>query len=254
MSGPVRFAILSDAHLVPAGRQPLLGIDSRHKFRAAVECLRSLRPPPAFVIHLGDLVDDGTAEAYAEFASIASRIEQRQFPLLGNHDVPELLDAAVPVPEPAEPPGAPRGYYGFTWGPVHLAALNSRVAVEGGGHVDATQLDWLEADLEEHQNTRTIVLLHHPPVAIGIDWLDAVALDNGPELVALLTRAGNVAAVFAGHVHRHERVAMGALAVETVPSTWASFGPERGRPIDAGQGFLVVEAGSESLSIERVTL
>ena len=252
MSEVVRFAVLSDEHVAAATRQPLMGIDSRDKFEAAVERLRSLHPPPAFVIHLGDLANDGTAEAYAEFVRIASRIEQPQFPVRGNHDEPELLDAALPVPALGEPAGAPLGYYGFNWGPVHFVALDSRAPGQGMGRLDTAQLAWLEADLEQHRDLRTVVLLHHPPTAIGIDWLDAVALENGPELLALLARAGNVAAVFVGHVHRRESVAVGALAVETVPSTWACFGPERGLPIDAGQGFLVVEAGLDALSIERV--
>jgi 3',5'-cyclic AMP phosphodiesterase CpdA len=251
----LRFAILADAHVLSDGAPPLHGIDSTGNLRTAIERVRGLIPAAAFVVHLGDLVGEETPQAYGAFTAITSALNLPQYPVLGNHDDPELLAEALPVPEGVDPAGAPDGHYSFTRGPLHIVVLNSRIAGEIGGRLDATQLDWLDDDLHTHHDTTTLVFVHHPPASIGIEWLDASRLSNAAGLAAVIKRSGSVAMVFAGHVHRHERATSGGLSVETAPSTWTSFQANPDEPrLDTGQGFLVVDAGSRRLSVRRVVL
>ena len=255
MPEPVRFAILADAHVLPEGAPPLHGIDSTGNLRIAVERVRELSPAAAFVVHLGDLVGEETADAYGAFIAITGTLNVPQYPILGNHDDPDLWAAALPVPEGVEPSGAPEGYYSFTRGPLHIVALNSRIAGEIGGRLDAAQLEWLDDDLRTHQGTTTLVFVHHPLVSISIEWLDASRLSNAAELEAVIKRSGSVATVFSGHVHRHERASSGGLTWETAPSTWVSFQASPADPrIDTGQGFLVVDAGPGRPSVRRIGL
>lgn len=255
MPARVRFAILADAHVLPDGAPPLHGTDSGGNLRAAIERVTALDPPAAFVVHLGDLVGEDTPQAYGAFTAIAGTLNLPQYPVVGNHDDPGLLAAALPLPEGVEPAGAPAGHYSFTRGPLHIVVLNSRVAGEIGGRLDAAQLHWLDDDLRAHQGTRSLVFVHHPMALIGIEWLDASRLSNAAELEAVIKRLGSVAMVFSGHVHRHERATSGGLSLETAPSTWMSFQANPDEPrIDTGQGFLVVDAGPGRLSVQRVVL
>ena len=255
MPARVRFAILADAHVLPDAAPPLHGIDSGGNLRAAIGRVRALDPPAAFVVHLGDLVGVDTPQAYGAFTAIAGALNLPQYPVVGNHDDPGLLAAALPVPEGVEPAGAPDGHYSFTRGPLHIVVLNSRVAGEIGGRLDAAQLHWLDDNLRAHQGTTSLVFVHHPMALIGIEWLDASRLSNAAELEAVIKRSGSVAMVFSGHVHRHERATSGGLSLETAPSTWTSFHANPDEPrIDTGQGFLVVDAGPGRLSVQRVVL
>jgi 3',5'-cyclic-AMP phosphodiesterase len=46
--------------------------------------------------------------------------------------------------------------------------------------------------------------VHHPPIAVGIPFLDRMGLADGDELAGVLSGHRNVARVLAGHVHcRH---------------------------------------------------
>lgn len=250
----MRFIVLSDAHVVPASAQPLRGIDSARNFRAAVACVTRLEPPPEFVVHLGDLVGDASQDAYREFTCIADSIQCPQFALIGNHDELHLLTRAMPIPDRIAPLDAPHGYYSFDWGPLHLVAVNSRVEGHVAGHVAAKQLAWLEDDLERHRSAMTLVLVHHPPMDIGIEWLDQLKMDNGAHFASVVEGAGNVAAVIAGHVHQRKVLSLGSLVLHTVPSTWATSGCDRGKPIDDGQGFIIVETASDHLRVIDVAL
>ncbi|MBM4436571.1 MAG: metallophosphoesterase [Actinobacteria bacterium] len=246
--GHIRFVVVSDAHMMPAGASPIAGIDACANLASAVAAIGDLRPSPAFVVHLGDLANIprlaphtvSATDAYAAFAATCSPLQVPQYPVVGNHDAPGEMLTACPVPSGASV-GA-QGVYSFEVGSLHGVVLNSRVPGEVPGWIDASQLAWLRRDLSSRRGGRTVVFVHHPLLPIGIDWVDALRLTNGDALAHTLIEAGGIDRVFAGHVHRHSVGARDGLVVETAPSTRDSFGREPGQLfIDAGQGFLVAD-------------
>ncbi|MEV0407688.1 metallophosphoesterase [Actinoallomurus sp. NPDC050550] len=83
-----------------------------------------------------------------------------------------------------------------------VISLNSAVPGLAGGHLGASQLEWLDGVLARRPDTPAVVCLHHPPIAVGIPFLDGMRLDDGEELADVVARNRNVARVLAGHVHR----------------------------------------------------
>jgi hypothetical protein len=75
--------------------------------------------------------------------------------------------------------------------------------------------------------------MHHPPVLIGLPWLDAIALraEDREALAALLARSPQVMRVVAGHVHR---ASFGILA-------GCPVGPRASTNIQAALDFSVPE-------------
>jgi len=67
--------------------------------------------------------------------------------------------------------------------------------------------------------------LHHPPVPVGSAWLDAVGLQNGSELLAVIDHHPQVRAVLAGHVHRSSMRSAARCDLLATPSTCAQFAP-----------------------------
>jgi 3',5'-cyclic-AMP phosphodiesterase len=78
--------------------------------------------------------------------------------------------------------------------------LDSRVAGELRGHLDEDTLAWLEEELAG-STAPTIIVLHHPPVAIGHPVFDTVRLDNAGALEAILLRSPQVIGTLFGHTH-----------------------------------------------------
>ena len=129
----------------------------------------------------------------------------RFFPCLGNHDF--LSDDGQPYFDYFTLPGNER-YYDFTWGPVHLFALNNIPGEENepdGVGVSSVQAAWLRDTLAASTSAWNIVYMHYPPYTSGdtygsTDWAQWPYRDWGAH------------AVLAGHDHIYER-----LVIDTVP-------------------------------------
>ena len=80
-----------------------------------------------------------------------------------------------------------------------IIGLDSHLPGETGGRVDAAQLQWLKSQLEESPNSPTLLFLHHPPVAISVEWLDRIGLSDTRNLIELIKSSPQIKALCAGH-------------------------------------------------------
>lgn len=252
----VRFAILSDAHIISPGVAPQHGVDARRNLEAAVRTLSGIRPSPELVVHLGDQTSTPSPAAYAEFVRITRDLPMPQLYVQGNHDDPAMLAQALPLPSDIEPRGAPGSYYALVRRGVQLVVLNSSPGGHVvGGQLDSEQLTWLDRTLADRGHESTVLFVHHHCHQIGIDWLDGVALQNADELMGVLQQHPRVLGVFSGHVHQRSSATVGGIRSETAPSTWVTLGRDRTNPgVNAHQGFLVVDTTADGLCITEVPI
>jgi 3',5'-cyclic AMP phosphodiesterase CpdA len=62
---------------------------------------------------------------------------------------------------------------------------------------------WLKKRLRERKDVPTVIILHHPPVDTGIDWMSALSCEAWVQrLEAVIKPAKQVVGMIAGHVHR----------------------------------------------------
>lgn len=252
----MRFAILSDAHIVTPGVAPQHGADARANLKAAVRALAGIRPAPQLVVHLGDQTSTPSPAAYAEFVRITRDLDLPQLYVQGNHDDGVMLAEALPLPNDVEPAGAPGGYYALVRGGVLLVVLNSNpFGGAVGARVGAEQLAWLDDTLAARNVESAVLFVHHHCHPIGIDWLDRVSLQNADELMGVLQQHDRVLGVFSGHVHRRTSDTVDGIRTETAPSTWITLGPDRTDPYaNANQGFLVVDVSADGLCVTEAPL
>ena len=152
----------------------------------------------------GDLANTGDPAEYAVVRELLEPLAMPVHPLPGNHDDPAALRAAfADHPDVAATTGAV--HYGVEIGDLHVLVLDTWAPGTDAGTLDAGQLEWLDGALAGVGNPqRTLIAMHHPPMAIGIGALDTIGID--PESLAafaeILQRRGGVARIVAGHVHR----------------------------------------------------
>jgi Icc protein len=108
--------------------------------------------------------------------------------------------------------------------PVHLAV---------GNH------DKVDAFLE--RDVPAIVCLHHPPMALGIVFLDGMRLDDGEELAAVVGRHRHVVRVLAGHDHRAITAGFAGTVLAVAPSTYRQS--ELGLREDTPWGYVAEPTG-----------
>lgn len=156
---------------------------------------------PDFVIHTGDLVENGPDPSlWPIFFDIERELLRKApiFSTLGNHERNsesyfDYMDA--------------KPYYSFNWGGAHFAVIDSDIGNVGNSQADKDafwkeQTSWLENDLEKAQKSDfRFVVAHHPPMT-------AVRRRQGdnPHMTALepLFEKYHLSAGLFGHDHNYQ--------------------------------------------------
>jgi 3',5'-cyclic-AMP phosphodiesterase len=210
-------AQISDTHVCAEGTRLYGRIDTNAGLARAIDTVNRLRPRPDLVLMTGDLAESGQPAQYAMLRKLLARLEIPLRVLPGNHDSRENLRAAF----------ADHGYLGqgeflhhaAELGPLTLIALDTQVPGEDGGTLCAERLAWLERELERSRGRPTLVAMHHPPVPIGVDWLDRSNCANAEGLAGVVSRHPQVERILSGHVHRAAQIRFAGTVVATAPST-----------------------------------
>ena len=171
---------------------------------------------PDLVMTVGDLINGYNQgaewmEEMREFHGVMAGLAMPWFPVAGNHDV------YWRGPDPKDkPPLEHEESYEKHFGPLwywfeHKQCGFLVLYTDETGNADKPksfndpeqmqmseeQLDWLEESLAAMKHLKQVfVFLHHPR------WLSRYKESNWPEVHRRLARAGNIRAVFAGHIHR----------------------------------------------------
>ena len=132
---------------------------NNHTIHSAIIDL-ALRSNPAFVIHLGDLVDEGNIpQEWIDFFTTERELLQTisLFPTYGNHDGEGFFYDSLFFT-----PGDER-WYTFTYANVRFISLE--VAKDRWPDIEPTseQYKWLESELSMNDHPWLIVYFHMPP-------------------------------------------------------------------------------------------
>lgn len=170
---------------------------------------------PDLVMTVGDLIQgynetDEWMEQMVEYKAIMDRLSMQWFPVAGNHDV--YWRGKTPPP-----PGQHEASYEKHFGPLWytFAHKNAGFIVLYSDEGDAAtnvkgfnegrlqtmsdeQLDFLQKSLDQHKDLDHVFLFLHHPRWIGRGY----AGGNWDVVHQKLKSAGNVSAVFAGHIHQ----------------------------------------------------
>jgi 3',5'-cyclic AMP phosphodiesterase CpdA len=191
-------AQITDLHI--ATRAPHLGNAAR--LRTVLEAIAALRPRPAAIFASGDLTETGAPQEYAALADILRSAPCPVYLGMGNHDIRAALLDAFPAPLVGVDD---HGFVQYAVNVGDLRVVMCDTALEGRaeGHYCGARSAWLARTLDAEPLRPTVVLLHHPPIPCGIQWMDPTFEARGRgHLSDALRGRGQVRGVLAGHVHR----------------------------------------------------
>lgn len=221
----MRLVQLTDTHLLAGGAQFRGVSDTEGALAAAAATIGEIaahRGPVDRVLVTGDLAEDGSDDAYARFRRLIDPLGLPVSVIPGNHDDRERLRAAFA--DLPEMPAAGPIRWRLEVGGATVVGLDSLVPGRTGGALAPGCLDWLAGVLAELEGRPLLLAVHHPPVPVGIGFMDRIGLAEPEPLLSALARRRGPTLVVAGHVHRCVLCAGGAPAVVVAPSPAHAIG------------------------------
>ena len=200
----------------------------------AIELLGRLDRRPDAVLLTGDLVNTGAAAEYERLAELLGPLFELGIPLLpvvGNHDDRQLLrDTLAGAPNVVDLGTEPWVQYSTRVGDMRVVVLDTQHVGHDDGEFDEERLAWLQAQLEAHPDTPTLLAMHHPPAPIGLPNLDAIRVraDHAERLANVLDRhrPGHLLGIACGHVHRGVATSLWDVPVFCCPSVFLPARPD----------------------------
>ena len=170
---------------------------------------------PDLLLVTGDLAEAGGEESYRMCADMFARCGFPVHVCPGNHDDRETLSCAFPAFALVD---------GFMQSCIDLPGL--RVILldtlepgRQGGAFCGARAAWLAARLAEAPAVPTIIALHHPPLPLGIAWMDPGAHEPWAErLRGALAGHDQVRAILCGHVHHAFTTRFAGVPLAVCPS------------------------------------
>lgn len=207
-------AHISDPHISSGA----LSAEPASGLRRALGRVLVLDPLPDCVVITGDLADHGRQEEYALLGELIDGFPLPLYLVTGNHDDREaLLDAFGGT---AHVGGGGEAHYAVERPEATVVVLDSLLPGQGSGRLGADQLDFLDKTLAGRPDVPAFVCLHHPPIPVGIPFLDGIRLIDGEALGEVVARHPNVARVLGGHIHRPVTAAFAGSTLSLAPSTY----------------------------------
>ena len=209
-----RLVQITDLHIGETKDSRLAGICTYDSFVAVLADIAAKPEPVDMMMVTGDVAANGKHSAYDLFSKCMLDVEDPYAWLPGNHDDFFVMQNSF----------ASAAYWPLLeLGDWRVVSLNSAVPGRVGGALVANELAFLEQVLNDEADAPFIIFIHHPPVPVGCAWLDKQRIANADAFEKIVRSAGNVQAVFTGHVHQEFSTRWAGCDVYTTPSSCFQF-------------------------------
>lgn len=187
---------------------------------------------PAFVVELGDLIDqaESVEQEMAWLETIEKHFAQvgsNRHYVLGNHCVTTLTKAEFA----AQTKASRKFHYSFEKGGFHFVILDSCFRSDGepyqrnnsdwtDANIPAHELEWLRSDLAKARKP-VVVFVHQ-----RLDEAGKHSVRNAAAVRAEFEKSGRVLAVFQGHSHKNDYQQIGGIHYCTLVAMVEGSGPD----------------------------
>ena len=189
---------------------------NRQRLDQVIAKLQMIEPQPDLLFLSGDLVDRGDIQSYQNLREIMSTCPFPVWMCLGNHDRRNNFIATFPEIPVNE------GFVQYEVETETLRLLFLDTLEEGrhGGSFCQARSDWLSRQLRAKPDRPTLLVMHHPPVDVGIEWMST---DPTEPWVARFSQAisghKQIIGIYCGHIHRPISISWHGTSVVVCPSS-----------------------------------
>jgi len=248
-AGELRFVQISDSHM---GFNKPANPDVTATLKVAVEKINSLRTPPEFILHTGDVSHLSKPEEFDTVEQVLKGATAKDvFYVPGEHDV--LNDDGKQFLERYGKGSKGAGWYSFDKKGVHFIGLVNVLNLKAGGlgSLGREQLEWMEQDVKQLKHSTPIVVFAHIPLwTVYPEW--GWGTEDSAQALAYLKKFGSVT-VLNGHIHQTMQKVEGNVTFHTAAST-AFPQPQPGQAASPGPMKVPAETLRSLLGITNVNV
>lgn len=217
-SEAVRIIQITDTHLLADPSESFDGINTQGSLMQVIELMKRSHWPADFVLATGDLAHDPEPATYRRLQRLFEAAHVPVYCIPGNHDDPDVMREWLP----SEQVRMANSILTDRW---QVILLNTMVPEMHGGILSEQELATLDTCLHCHPDDHALVCLHHPPVSIDSQWMDAMSLTNADRFFSVLDRHLQVRCVLWGHIHQEFDDRRKNVRLLGTPSTCVQFTP-----------------------------
>lgn len=213
----MKFIHITDSHLVNAN-QKMFNIPIREVHLHIIAEIYKLKDEIEFLLHTGDISNDGSKESYENAKDLFSNFEIPVYWLPGNHDdLNEVNNFCNDKNIKCEK--------SFISNDITYILLNSVSLAPDGrnrnrGFLSTEQLEFLNEQINKSKLYPVVIALHHPPIK-SETWKDERMLENTEEFFSIINQFNNEKLVLYGHQHQAQIKKYGNTTFYSPPA--ASF-------------------------------
>ena len=154
-----RLVQITDIHLESEPGSKLYGVDTGANLERVVNAIANLSPPPEAIIATGDLTEDASRATYLRLREMLLSSGLPVYVLAGNHDNIEEMRLSLV--------GGDIEFKAMqAFGDWVLMFVNTQVAGQSFGLIDAQEMSRLEANLKNIEDKSVLLAVHHSPMPI----------------------------------------------------------------------------------------
>lgn len=208
-------AQLTDTHVLAPDSTEERWVDNNGRLAAAVASLNAEPIPPRAILATGDLTNDHQPGELDELLRLLAPLRLPILALPGNHDDRAEIRAGFDMPW--------ADVDNLSWrveiDGLPIVGLDTTVPDEQYGDFDRTREEWLRDALAATAGLPTVVAMHHPPFASGIQWMDQTMLGRAEAFADVIGENDHVTRIFCGHLHRPVQTAIRGVPTSVGLST-----------------------------------
>ncbi len=189
---------------------------NRKRLDQVIHVLAQMTPRPDLLLATGDIVDRGDADSYRRLKNALSQVPFPVWPCVGNHDLRANFSAYFPEVPTQD------GFvqYEIDAPPLRLLVIDTLQEGRHGGAFCERRAGWLRTKLAEKPDQPTVIVMHHPPVESGIDWMNTHSDEPWVARFADVVRGQpQIVGIICGHLHRNISVQWEGQTVSICAST-----------------------------------
>lgn len=189
---------------------------NRKRLDQVLDKLAQLSTPLDMLLATGDLVDRGDGESYKQLRSAFDLCNFPVWPCLGNHDNRATFRSWYPE----IPTNDGFVQYEVETESLRILVLDTLEEGRHGGAFCAARADWLTTKLAEKPDQPTLIVMHHPPIEAGLEWMNTHPDEPWVERFAnAIAGHRQVTNIICGHIHRSISVGWRGTTISICPST-----------------------------------